>query len=160
MSTRFEAKVAVVTGAAQGIGNAIARGLAAEGARIVVADLNQEEAAREFEQYDLLSMVAQEMWLGSTDSLRSELLNLVAETYSEYRKKPPANIHVERSMRWWSCPWPPLASSSALYFWNCRRLVAEVLIIGALAIPGFLSSGCRRCVDQVTIWTPKRRTRS
>jgi NAD(P)-dependent dehydrogenase (short-subunit alcohol dehydrogenase family) len=43
-------KVAVVTGAAQGIGRAIAQGLAAEGARIVVADLaGAEEAATSFE---------------------------------------------------------------------------------------------------------------
>ena len=42
-------KVALVTGAAQGIGRAIAEGLAAEGARIVVADLNgAEEAAAAF----------------------------------------------------------------------------------------------------------------
>jgi NAD(P)-dependent dehydrogenase (short-subunit alcohol dehydrogenase family) len=46
----LDRKVAIVTGAAQGIGNAIARGLAAEGARIVVADLNRaEEAAAAFE---------------------------------------------------------------------------------------------------------------
>jgi NAD(P)-dependent dehydrogenase (short-subunit alcohol dehydrogenase family) len=37
---RLDGKVAVVTGAAQGIGRAIAEGLAAEGARIVVADLH------------------------------------------------------------------------------------------------------------------------
>jgi NAD(P)-dependent dehydrogenase (short-subunit alcohol dehydrogenase family) len=37
---RFENKVAVVTGAAQGIGEAYARGLAAEGAAVVVADLS------------------------------------------------------------------------------------------------------------------------
>jgi NAD(P)-dependent dehydrogenase (short-subunit alcohol dehydrogenase family) len=50
MSGSLEGKVAVVTGAAQGIGNAIAKGLAAEGARIVVADLSRaEEAAQEFE---------------------------------------------------------------------------------------------------------------
>ena len=50
MSKSLEGKVAVVTGAAQGIGNAIARGLAAEGARIVVADLSRaEQAARELE---------------------------------------------------------------------------------------------------------------
>jgi NAD(P)-dependent dehydrogenase (short-subunit alcohol dehydrogenase family) len=43
-------KVAVVTGAAQGIGNAIAHGLSAEGARIVVADLQRaDEAAAAFE---------------------------------------------------------------------------------------------------------------
>ena len=42
-------KVAIVTGGAQGIGRAIAKGLAAEGARIVIADLRgAEEAAAAF----------------------------------------------------------------------------------------------------------------
>jgi NAD(P)-dependent dehydrogenase (short-subunit alcohol dehydrogenase family) len=41
----LEGKVAVVTGAAQGIGKAIADGLAREGARIVVADLQRAEDA-------------------------------------------------------------------------------------------------------------------
>ena len=41
----LEGKVAVVTGAAQGIGRAIAGALAAEGARIVVADLRGAEGA-------------------------------------------------------------------------------------------------------------------
>ncbi len=45
MSGSLEGKVALVTGAAQGIGNAIARGLADEGARIVVADLDSAEQA-------------------------------------------------------------------------------------------------------------------
>jgi NAD(P)-dependent dehydrogenase (short-subunit alcohol dehydrogenase family) len=41
----LDGKVAIVTGAAQGIGKAIAVGLAAEGARIVVADLARAEEA-------------------------------------------------------------------------------------------------------------------
>ncbi len=42
---RFNEKVAIVTGAAQGIGEAYARALAAEGATVVVADLNEESGA-------------------------------------------------------------------------------------------------------------------
>jgi NAD(P)-dependent dehydrogenase (short-subunit alcohol dehydrogenase family) len=38
----FSGKVAIVTGAAQGIGEAYARGLAAAGAAVVVADINQD----------------------------------------------------------------------------------------------------------------------
>jgi len=50
MTGSLAGTVAIVTGGSQGIGNAIARGLAAEGARIVVADVQRaEEAAREFE---------------------------------------------------------------------------------------------------------------
>jgi NAD(P)-dependent dehydrogenase (short-subunit alcohol dehydrogenase family) len=46
----LDGKVAVVTGAAQGIGRAIADGLSAEGARIVVADLRgAEDASRSYD---------------------------------------------------------------------------------------------------------------
>jgi NAD(P)-dependent dehydrogenase (short-subunit alcohol dehydrogenase family) len=43
--SRFDGKVAIVTGAAQGIGEAYARALAAEGAAVVVADLNEDKGA-------------------------------------------------------------------------------------------------------------------
>jgi NAD(P)-dependent dehydrogenase (short-subunit alcohol dehydrogenase family) len=43
---RFENKVVVVTGAAQGIGEAYAKALGAEGASVVVADLNTESGER------------------------------------------------------------------------------------------------------------------
>ncbi|MEU9350604.1 SDR family oxidoreductase [Streptomyces griseoloalbus] len=43
---RFEGKVAIVTGAGQGIGEGYAKALAAEGARVVVAELNEEQGQR------------------------------------------------------------------------------------------------------------------
>ena len=42
MTGRVEGKMAFVTGAAQGIGEAIAIMLAKEGAKVVVADINEE----------------------------------------------------------------------------------------------------------------------
>ena len=46
MRGRVEGKVVVVTGAGSGIGAAVARGLAAEGAAVVVADLDDEAAQK------------------------------------------------------------------------------------------------------------------
>ncbi|MDX3382269.1 SDR family oxidoreductase [Streptomyces niveiscabiei] len=43
---RFKDKVIIVTGAGQGIGEGYARALAAEGARVVVAELNEERGRR------------------------------------------------------------------------------------------------------------------
>lgn len=42
---RLENKIAVITGGAQGIGAALSRRLAAEGARVVIADINESKAA-------------------------------------------------------------------------------------------------------------------
>ena len=47
---RFKDKVAVVTGAGQGIGETYAKRLAGEGARVVVAELNEAQGARVAEE--------------------------------------------------------------------------------------------------------------
>ena len=46
MSTRFEGKVALVTGGGSGIGEAIVRRLAADSASVVVMDVQAESAER------------------------------------------------------------------------------------------------------------------
>ena len=46
MTGRFAGRVAVVTGAGGGIGEAYARGLYAEGARVVIAEVNEESGRR------------------------------------------------------------------------------------------------------------------
>jgi NAD(P)-dependent dehydrogenase (short-subunit alcohol dehydrogenase family) len=61
LSGALEGRVAIVTGGAQGIGNAIARGLAAEDARVVVADLQRaDEAARQLDGLGLTVDVSDE----------------------------------------------------------------------------------------------------
>lgn len=42
---RLKNRIAIITGAGQGIGRALALGLAREGAKIVIADINEEKAA-------------------------------------------------------------------------------------------------------------------
>ena len=73
MTAALDGKVAVVTGGAQGIGNAIAHGLAAEGARVVLADLQgAEKAASAFaDGVGLTADVADE---AAVDSLVAEVV--------------------------------------------------------------------------------------
>jgi hypothetical protein len=42
------------------------------------------------EHHELLSMVAQEMWISSTDSLRADVLGAIAEMFAESKHKLPA----------------------------------------------------------------------
>ncbi len=71
MEQRFNAKQALVTGAAQGIGRAVALRLAGEGADVVVADIDVKQAAEVSSQIEALGRRSKEVAvdLGNVESI-------------------------------------------------------------------------------------------
>ena len=55
---RLRDRVAIVTGAGQGIGKALALGLAREGAKVVIADINQDKAVAVKNEIDATGAIA------------------------------------------------------------------------------------------------------
>jgi meso-butanediol dehydrogenase / (S,S)-butanediol dehydrogenase / diacetyl reductase len=76
VSGRVEGTVVIVTGAARGIGAGIARGLAAEGAKVVVADLDEERAAATADSIGALAV-------GVDVTDRGSVQNLIRRTVAE-----------------------------------------------------------------------------
>lgn len=79
---RFADRVVVVTGAAHGIGRAVAERLAAEGARLVVGDLDQAVAAEVAVGLAPAEAIAVECDLHSTDSV-TELFRQAVAAYGQ-----------------------------------------------------------------------------
>ena len=81
-SRRFENKIAVVTGAAQGLGRATALRLAAEGAKVVIGDRVREQADKVKDELHALGadcrvvMADMETWKGAE--------HLMAEAHAAY----------------------------------------------------------------------------
>ena len=79
---RFKNKVAVITGGAQGIGRAIALGMAREGAKIVVADLQSEKARSVADEVKMLGGEA--LAVGVDVAEESSVQHLAEATFADF----------------------------------------------------------------------------
>ena len=134
MSGRLQDQVVVITGAAQGLGEALAIRLGEEGAKVVVADLNFEAAQKtaaqlpdaiavavdvcKFEDCEKMVQAAVEKW-GRLDKLVSNAAILIANpiedmTYNQFAKVVDVNLNG--------------------YFNSCKAAVAAMRKSGAGAI--------------------------
>ncbi|MDD4954310.1 MAG: 3-oxoacyl-[acyl-carrier-protein] reductase [Candidatus Omnitrophica bacterium] len=81
---RLKDKVALITGAARGIGKAIALRFAQEGADIVVADVNQEEAARACAEIEALGRKSLALGMDVTDYAQvEEAINKILDKFGK-----------------------------------------------------------------------------
>ena len=127
MSGALAGKVAVVTGAAQGIGNAIAHGLAEQGARVVVADLRRaEEAAHDLPdavglEVDVADEAAVEAMVAATVARTGGIDILVnnAGLYASLAMRPFTEIALEEWRR-------VMDVNVASMFLTCRAVVPRM----------------------------------
>ncbi len=83
-SGRVEGRTIIVTGAAQGFGEGIARNLLKEGANIVVADLNEEGGRATAEKFNSMAGKGRALFVKANVADLESLENLVYETVRTY----------------------------------------------------------------------------
>ncbi|HOT46067.1 MAG TPA: SDR family oxidoreductase [Spirochaetota bacterium] len=81
MKNPYKGKTAIVTGGASGMGRSLCRGLAARGARVVVADINGEEARRAVDEINAMGCSARAITLDVGDE--SAVFRAVEEAAAE-----------------------------------------------------------------------------
>ncbi len=82
MDLKIINKIALVTGAGNGLGRAIALGLAAEGAKVVVADLNETAAQKVAQEIESLGGAALAIYCDATNP--DDVDMMVQKTVEEY----------------------------------------------------------------------------
>jgi 3-oxoacyl-[acyl-carrier protein] reductase/2-hydroxycyclohexanecarboxyl-CoA dehydrogenase len=127
---RLENKIAVVTGAARGIGKGIALRLAEEGANIVIADVNLEIATQAVNEIKALGRKALPMKVDV--SKRAEVQNLIDSTIREFGRldilvnnagiNRDAMVHKMSSEQW-----DQVISVNLTGTFNCLQAAATVM---------------------------------
>jgi 3-oxoacyl-[acyl-carrier protein] reductase len=84
MDRRFEGKVAIITGAAKGIGKRTAETLAGEGAIVVIADIDDEALAGAVD--DIKKNGGQAKGIHCSVALRQQVDELIRGTYDDFRR--------------------------------------------------------------------------
>ena len=119
---RLDGKTAVVTGAASGIGRAVAEGLAAAGARVVLGDLNEEGGAATVEEIRSRGQGA--------DFFRLDVADL--ESVSWFQKQAYAacgHVDIVANVAGWGKIQPFVENTPE--FW---RKVIDVNLLGPVAV--------------------------
>lgn len=135
----LDGKIALVTGAAVGLGNAFARALAAEGAALAVCDVRAEIA-------ELAGTVTVPVLAEQADVSRPEDVHrVVAATMQRFGR---VDIVVNNAGTWAaSLPTDPLDKSLRDYENLIGTNLRGIFLFGRAVIPGMIERGCGEIVN-------------